>query len=320
MEEQNLGRPRTLKEYVRLYLTGFGMGTADIIPGVSGGTIAFIMGIYDTLVDAIKSFNLDAIRLALGRKFAAFVDHTSLRFLIALGLGILTAVFTLSKVLGDALETQPTYIFALFGGLVLASIVAVAPSVKWNTAALVFFVIATIFAFWLTGLGVPEAPVLADAVDGATPAVSYDLLTLFFSGMIAIVAMILPGISGSFILVILGQYRVVLGLVNERNIVPLFVFAIGCLIGLVLFSRILSFLLRHYRSLTLAALVGFMAGSLRKLWIEATVGADTMSAAGNTPNIALVLILVVLGFVIVTLLDHVSSRNNPVVKRIFARA
>jgi putative membrane protein len=151
MEEQNLGRPQTPKEYLRLYLTGFAMGTADIIPGVSGGTIAFIMGIYDTLVDAIKSFNLDAIRLVFARKFAEFVDHVSLRFLIALGLGIITAVLLLSNILGTLLETQPTFVFAFFGGLVLASIVAVSSQVHWTSTAFVALVIGAILGFIITG-------------------------------------------------------------------------------------------------------------------------------------------------------------------------
>lgn len=310
--ERQLGHPRTPFQYLRIFITGFFMGSADIVPGVSGGTIAFIMGIYDTLIDAIKSFNLDAIRLVLARKIGAFVDHVSLRFLIALGIGILAAVFTLSHVLEGLIETQPTYIFALFGGLVLASIIAVSPKVSWSPVTIAVLVVGAVFAFWLTGLGGAGT----GAEPEATGAVSYDLLTLFVSGAIAIVAMILPGISGSFILVILGQYRIVLGLVNERNFFPLIVFALGCLVGIILFSRVLSFLLHHYRSITLAALVGFMLGSLRKLWIEASAGVDVMTNAGAAPSILLVIVLIVVGFAVVTVLDHLSSRNNPILKRV----
>src|SRR5690606_37004873 len=244
MKHVDYSHPRTPRGYLRLYLTGFAMGAADIVPGVSGGTIAFIMGIYDTLVDAIKSFNLDAIRLVLTRKFAAAVDHVSLRFLIALGLGIITAVLLLSNILGTLLETQPTFVFAFFGGLVLASIVAVSGQVRWTSVALVALVIGAILGFVITGL---------DALDPTR--VPHDYLTLFISGAIAIVAMILPGISGSFILLVLGQYQFVLDAVRNRDIVSVFVIALGCVVGLLTFSRILSYLLHHYRAPTLAVLI-----------------------------------------------------------------
>lgn len=317
MEEQNLGRPRTPKEYLRLYLTGFAMGTADIIPGVSGGTIAFIMGIYDTLVDAIKSFNLDAIRLVFARKFAAAVDHVSLRFLIALGLGILTAVLLLSNLLGTLLETQPTFVFAFFGGLVLASIVAVSSQVHWTSTALVALVIGAILGFIITGL---------DALDPTR--VPHDYLTLFVSGAIAIVAMILPGISGSFILLVLGQYQYVLDAVRNRDIVSVFVVALGCLVGILTFSRILSYLLHHYRAPTLAVLIGFMIGSLRELWEQAVYQKNpvtemldfSLPRTFTASDILISVLLIFTGFVVVSLLDHVSGGNNPVVRRIWARA
>jgi putative membrane protein len=317
MEEQNLGRPRTPKEYLRLYLTGFAMGSADIVPGVSGGTIAFIMGIYDTLVDAIKSFNLDAIRLALGRKFAAFVDHVSLRFLITLGLGIITAVLLLSNVLGTLLETQPTFVFAFFGGLVLASIGAVSGQVRWTSVALVALVIGAILGFLITGL---------EALDPTR--VPHDYLTLFISGAIAIVAMILPGISGSFILLVLGQYQFVLDAVRNRDIVSVLVVALGCLVGILTFARILSYLLHHYRAPTLAVLIGFMIGSLRELWEQAIYQKNpvtemldfSLPRTLTAGDILISGLLILMGFVVVSLLDHVSGGNNPVVRRIWARA
>ncbi|GIK28762.1 MAG: hypothetical protein AELANPGJ_02519 [Anaerolineae bacterium] len=312
--ERQLGHPRTVLQYLRIFITGFFMGSADIVPGVSGGTIAFIMGIYDTLIDAIKSFNLDALRLVLARKIGAFIDHVSLRFLITLGIGILAAVFTLAHVLEGLLETQPTYVFAWFGGLVLASIIAVAPKIGWSPLTVIVLIVGAVFAFWLTGLG----GLGTGAEPEAAGAASYDLLTLFVSGAIAIVAMILPGISGSFILVLLGQYRTVLSFVTERNFFPLIVFALGCVIGIMLFSRVLSYLLHHYRSITLAALVGFMLGSLRKVWIEAAAGVDTMTAAGAAPSLLMVIVLIVFGFAIVTVLDHLSSGGNPIV-RLFVR-
>ncbi|MBK8136189.1 MAG: DUF368 domain-containing protein [Chloroflexi bacterium] len=317
MEEQNLGRPRSPKEYLRLYLTGFAMGTADIIPGVSGGTIAFIMGIYDTLVDAIKSFNIGAIRLALGRKFAELVDHVSLRFVIALGLGILSAVLLLSNLLGELLETQPTFIFAFFGGLVFASIVAILPDVKWSTVTLACLVVGSLLGFFITGL---------EALDPTR--VSHDYVTLFFSGSIAIVAMILPGISGSFILLIIGQYQYVLDAVRNRDFLTLIVVALGCLVGIIAFSRVLSFLLHRFRAPTLAVLIGFLIGSLRELWEQAVymkhpeTGLIDLSLPRtlDAGSIVIALVLILVGFVIVTALDHVSSGNNIVVKRILRKA
>lgn len=301
--DAQLDRPRTPLQYLRIFLTGFVMGAADIIPGVSGGTIAFIAGIYNALLDAIKSFNLDAIRLVLARKFGEAADHVRLRFLIALGLGILLAVFTLANLLGSLLETHPTYVFALFGGLVVASIVAIIPSIRWATLPIIACIIGAVFAFWLVGLTAlnPDS-------------VSHDYLMLFLSGAVAICAMILPGISGSFILLILGQYAFVLGAVRERNLMVLIVFGMGCVVGLGLFSRVLSWLLTHQRSVTLATLVGFMIGSLRRLYMEAATGVETMTAAGNPPSVVTVIILLTIGFVIVTLLDHASSKNNPILK------
>lgn len=312
-QQQDLGHPRTMKDYVRLYLTGFAMGAADIIPGVSGGTIAFIMGIYDTLVDAIKSFNLDAIRLALGRKFGALIEHVSLRFLIALGLGILTAIVLLSNLLGTLLETHPTFVFAFFGGLVLASIVAIMLEVKWTPTAFVFLIGGTLLGFLITGL---------EALDPTR--VPHDTVTLFFSGAIAIMAMILPGISGSFILLVLGQYQYILNAVRNRDIMTVLTVAVGCLVGIVIFSRVLSFLLRHYRAPTLAVLIGFMIGSLRELWEQAVymTNPETEMLDFSLPrtfsggDIVLAVVLIIAGFAAVTLLDHVSSGNNIIVKRL----
>jgi putative membrane protein len=316
MEQQDLGRPRTPKEYLRLYLTGFTMGAADIVPGVSGGTIAFIMGIYDTLINAIKSFNLDAIRLVLGRKFSAFVDHVSLRFVIALGLGIATAILVLSNVLGHLLETQPTFVFAFFGGLVLASIVAVSTHVRWSSTALIALVVGAVIGFLITGL---------EALDPSR--VSHDYLLLFVSGAIAICAMILPGISGSFILLVLGQYQHVLAAVRNRDIVTIFVVALGCLVGIMTFARILSFLLSRFRAPTLALLIGFMIGSLRELWEQAVYQKNpttemldfSLPRTFTAGDLVIVALLMLAGFAVVSLLDHVSTRANPVVRRIWVR-
>jgi putative membrane protein len=300
-----LSHPRTPLQFLRLYLTGFAMGAADIVPGVSGGTMAFILGIYENLIDAIKSFNLGAIRLAIGFKVAEFIRHTSLFFLIALGLGILTAIFALSNILGTLLETQPTYVFAFFGGLILASIVAVGIKIRWGTGTLISLIVAAVAAYIIVGL-----PVLQNA--------DHSLPVLFVSGAIAICAMILPGISGSFILLILGQYEFVLGAVRSLDIMSLAAVAAGCVVGIVIFSRVLSYLLHNHEQVTIAALVGFMIGSLRTIWERASAGTELIPNFGAA-EIALAVALVVAGFVLVSTLDHLQSGQNPALRWLWKR-
>lgn len=311
----DLSRPRTIADYARLFFTGFSMGAADIVPGVSGGTMAFIMGVYETLIDAIKSFNLKAVQLALKFKFGElFNKQVPIRFLLALGFGILTAIFALSTFLDTALDETPTYVFAFFAGLILASIIAVGAKVVWKPSAIVAFLVGAIVAFWIVGL-----PTLGDQLGHAPP-------ILFVSGMIAICAMILPGISGSFILLILGQYEFVLNAVRERDIISLVAVAAGAALGIVAFSRVLSWLLKHYENVTVAVLVGFMAGSLR-LIIHRAFNAIVESPTGEsiaTPitldatMLAIAAGLLVLGFILVTFIDHLQSRSNPIA-RLFAR-
>ncbi len=304
MEHVDLSRPRTPRQFIRLLLTGFAMGASDIVPGVSGGTMAFILGIYETLLDAIKSFNLDAIKLALGFKFKQLFEAIPFGFLIAVGLGILSAIFLLSNALGTLLETHSDFVFAFFAGLVLASILAIGSKIRWNGATLATMIIFAVLAFVIVG-----ANPLQDAEH--TP------LVLFFSGMVAIMAMILPGISGSFILLLLGQYKFVLDAVRGLDVVSIASLGIGCVVGIVGFSRVLSWLLKHYEQVTVAALVGFMVGSLRKIWEGAPEGTTPIQGMNlvfeRTPaEIVVALALLVIGFLLVSLLDHLQSGKNPV--------
>ena len=307
---RDLSRPKTPWEYVRLFFSGFAMGAADVVPGVSGGTMAFILGVYETLIDAIKSFNVKALKLALGMKFGELLnEHVPIRFLIALGLGILTAVFTLATILEGALESSPTYVFAFFAGLILASIIAVGAKVEWSMGAVIALVVGAVVAFVIVGMDS-----LGDQF-GHTPPI------LFVSGMIAICAMILPGISGSFILLILGQYDFILGAVKDRDIVSIISVGVGAVVGIVIFSRILSWLLKHYENVTIAVLVGFMAGALR-LIVHRMLNAVTeiegqevwSSIELDGSMIAFVVVLIVIGFILVTAIDHAQSRSNPVLR------
>ncbi len=311
----DLSKPRTPMEYLRILLSGFAMGASDIVPGVSGGTMAFILGIYETLINGIKSFNLDALQMVLAfftggeekPSLIEIVDHLHLRFLITLAIGLLTAVVLLSSLLEGLIVNQPTYIFAFFAGLIIASVIAIGYKVKWGVVPFITLIIGTIIAYVITD---PALGTLGDSF-GHAP------LVLFFSGMIAICAMILPGISGSFILLILGQYDFVLSAVKERDIVSLIFVALGAGVGILAFSRVLSWLLDKYEHPTIAMLVGFMLGSMRLIYYRATNLVDEETGAVTSLNldgtqIAIAIGLIILGFVVVTVIDHMQSRANPI--------
>lgn len=238
---------------LRLVLTGFAMGLADLIPGVSGGTIAFLSGIYEELLESIKQVSGPTLRQLLQGHWRAALDSVPWRFLVPLLAGLFGAIFSLAHLLAWLLTTYPVFVWAFFFGLVLASTwVVLKRVVRWDTADVVTFIVAGLAAYVLVGL-----------VPVQTPAT---LPLLFVSGMIAICAMILPGISGSFILLLLGKYEQVLHAVTERDVLPLAVFAAGCAIGLSLFARFLTWLFAHHHDISVAALSGIMLGSIRKIW------------------------------------------------------
>ncbi len=316
---QDLSQPSTPMEYARLFFSGFAMGASDIVPGVSGGTMAFILGIYETLLNAIKSFNIEAIQKFFGlfggsdadtdsgeSGLKNLADHLHLRFLIALGTGLLAAVALLSALLETWLSTHPMHVFAFFGGLIIASVLAIGLKVTWSRGALLTFIGGAIFAFLITN---PALGTLGDTVGHGYP-------VLFISGAIAICAMILPGISGSFILLILGQYEYILVAVNDRDIASLLVVATGAALGLLFFSRILSWLLERYENATIAVLVGFMLGSMRLIIYRATHSVpeegDPVALVLSGQEIAIALGLALVGFLLVSFLDHMQGQNNPV--------
>ena len=315
--KSDLSRPQTPAQYLRLFLTGFAMGASDIVPGVSGGTMAFILGVYETLISAIKSFNLDALRLALGFKVKELLNHISFRFLLALGLGLLAAIILLSGFLSAVMDDEGgrALLFAFFFGLVLGSILTIGVKVRWSAAAIAILGVGTIAAFVIVNIVPAEA-------DHSAP-------VLFLSGMIAITAMILPGISGSFMLLILGQYDYVLTAVSSRDLPPVIAVGLGAVVGIIAFSRVLSFLLAHYYNQTVALLVGFMAGSLWKIypWKEClTSDLDRhgdfrcLAERNIPPDFAAdaflpALVLMIVGFLLVNFLDHLQSGDNPVFRR-----
>jgi putative membrane protein len=236
-----------------LTLKGMAMGAADVVPGVSGGTIAFISGIYEELINGINNINLEALRILRKEGIAACWKHVNGTFFLFLLSGIAISILTLSKLVLYLLEHHPVMIWSFFFGLVVSSAILVARSVtKWNTGTIVFLLIGTAIAFFIS-----SAQTVAH-VDAKW--------YIFLSGAIAICAMILPGISGSFILVLMGSYHLVLNALHDRDLVIIALFASGCLVGILSFARLLKFLFARFKELTVALLTGFMIGSLYKVW------------------------------------------------------
>lgn len=241
-----------MKKYFLLYAKGMAMGAADVVPGVSGGTIAFISGIYDELLRSIAGIPEALLLLLRGRIKDAW-QMANATFLLVLFSGIVTSILTLARVITYLLHQHPIPVWSFFFGLILVSTYLVGREIgRWNWSRAVSFALGLAFAYWIT--------VAAPMQWGS------DLPTLFLAGAIAICAMILPGISGSFILLLLGLYSVVLGAVKDLNLLVLAVFASGCVVGLLSFARLLSWLLSRWRDLSLAFLSGLMLGSLNKVW------------------------------------------------------
>ena len=295
---------RRIKDYAVLTLKGMAMGAADVVPGVSGGTIAFIAGIYDELINSIKSINMHSLKLLFTGKIAAFWKAVNGNFLFALLLGIAISVFSLAKLITYLLLNEPVLVWSFFFGLVLASTWFVTKDIKgWN---------------WKTVAGFVGGAVIAYYITVATPAeTSTILMFIFLCGAIAICAMILPGISGSFILVLLGKYFYVMEAVKTLDLVVLGVFAFGAALGITSFSRVLSYALKNFRNITLSVLSGFMLGSLNKVWpwkeVEKLVsdGHEVMIEHNIAPNteVAEAVVLMLIGFILVYVLEKISAKK-----------
>jgi putative membrane protein len=229
------------------------MGAADIVPGVSGGTMAFITGIYDRLLGSIRAFDLQCLRLLWQGRMADAWRHVDGGFLLALLLGIFTSVLSLARLVSWLLAVHPVPLWAFFFGLILASALVLLRQVKpWTFARVLCFVLGLLVA---SGIALSPPLVVASGLPG-----------IFIAGFIAICAMILPGISGSFILILLGMYGPVLNAVKNLELDVMAVFALGAALGLICFSRILHWLLHHYHVATMALLTGFLFGSLLVVW------------------------------------------------------
>ena len=290
---------RNLKDYGFLVLKGMGMGAADVVPGVSGGTIAFIVGIYEELIDSIKSINGTTLKQLFTGKIAAFWKGINANFLLSIVAGIGISIFSLAKII--------TYLLVYHPILVLASTWFVSKDIKqWNWKTILSFVVGAMIAFYITVATPAETP--------------SNLLFIFLCGAIAICAMILPGISGSFILVLLGKYFYIMEAVKTFNVPVMLVFIGGAAIGITTFSRVLSFALRKFHDITIAVLAGFMLGSLNKVWpwketIETYVDSHGMTKPLVEANIAPnqfvweAVGLMILGFGIVYFLEKLSQKS-----------
>ncbi len=302
---------RTLKDYLGLVLRGFCMGASDIVPGVSGGTIAFIFGIYEELINSIKAINLEVIRLLLSFKLKAVFQIVPWQFLLAIFAGILLAVFSLARGLEWLLENYPVLVWSFFFGLVLSSSIAVSKRIgKWHVGAITTTAVAVIVSYFIVGL-----------VPVATPETAW---FVFLSGAIVICAMILPGISGSFILVLLGKYQYILGAVNRRDILTLGIFATGAAVGIITFAQVVSWLFKRYHNLTVATLIGLMIGSLRKIWPWQETISWATNRHGETvpleqvnilpsdfgPEFMAAIGIALVGFLIVIVLDNLANRKE----------
>lgn len=244
---------RNALDYLAITAKGIAMGAADAVPGVSGGTIAFITGIYEELIATLSGINLSLIKTLQKRGLAAFWKQLNGNFILALIVGIAVSFLSFMKIAKYLIETQAILIWSFFFGLIIASILYIGKQIKiWSFKILIALLLGGLIAYFITTI-----PPLAN---------NEHPFFLFLAGAIAICAMILPGISGSFILLILGAYKILSDAIHDFNIKTLFIFMSGALVGLLSFSKILKWLFKNYEDLTLAVLTGFIIGSLNEIW------------------------------------------------------
>ena len=312
-------------DYLIITLKGLAMGAADVVPGVSGGTIAFISGIYKELIDSINNVNLSALKTLKKDGLKAAWEQVNGSFLLALVIGIGISVLTFSKVITHLLDTQPILVWSFFFGLIIASITLIWKEIThWKLVDILFLLIGITVSYYITI---------------ARPVSSPDSYWyLFLSGFIAIIAMILPGISGAFILLLMGSYETVIGTINTFReglttanseilisaLLKLGVFAVGAIIGLKSFSKILHWMFEHHKNTTLTLLIGFMMGSLNKVWPWKQVLETRINSHGEVvpyidrsilpqnfegePQITIAIILAIFGFVLIFGMEKIASK------------
>lgn len=303
---------RTTKDYFVIALKGMGMGAADVVPGVSGGTIAFISGIYQELIETISGFNIALLKVLFSEGITTFWKKANLSFLVPLMIGIFISVFSVMRLMHFLLEVHPIPLWAFFWGLILASTWFIAKQVKdWNWKNILLFIFGAAIAFGITLLN--------------TTSGNETIGFLFFAGAIASCAMILPGISGSFILVLLGAYTTISEAVHNLEIKKIAAVGLGAAVGILSFSKFLKWLFKNYEKPTLALLGGFVFGSLNKIWpwkkvLETAIikgevktikelSIWPMQYEGN-PQILLAITMAILGVLVILLLEKLAPKKH----------
>ncbi|MCB4809286.1 DUF368 domain-containing protein [Tamlana sp. 62-3] len=303
---------RNFKDYLIISLKGLAMGAADVVPGVSGGTIAFISGIYEELITSLNNINFSLIKTLKRDGLKATWVQVNGNFLVALFFGIGISVLSLAKGIEWLLHHHPILLWAFFFGLVLASIIFVGKQItKWKISTIFVLILGTFIAFYITQL----------------PSLSANQSPwfLFLAGALAICAMILPGISGAFILVLLGAYQPILSALNNKDFKTIAIVGCGAVIGLLAFSKLLKWLFKNYNNLTLAALTGFILGSLNKIWPwKKVLSFRTNSKGEQIPfleqsispfsfdgdnQIIFALLLMVIGFLTIITLEKIGNKK-----------
>jgi len=310
---------RKFTDYLIILIKGIAMGAADVVPGVSGGTIAFISGIYEELLSSISAINIANLKLLKNEGVKAAWKAINGNFLFALLSGIFISIISLAKLITWLLENKPILVWSFFFGLVLASILFVSKQItKWNASAIILFIVGAVAAYYITILH----PAISE---------SSSLLFYFFAGALAICAMILPGISGSFILVLLGAYKPILKALDAlqyKDIKLLAVVAFGAIVGILSFSKLLNWLFDHHKNSTLAVLTGFILGSLNKIWpwketltwrldshgVKIPFNEQSVSPFSyqGDPQLIMAIILLIGGFLLIILLEKLANISNKV--------
>ena len=303
---------RRLLDYLIISLKGLAMGAADAVPGVSGGTIAFISGIYEELINTISGVNLSLITTLRKQGFKAFWKQLNGNFISALLIGIIISFVSFMKLAKYLIEYHPILIWSFFFGLILASIYFVGKQItNWNIATVLMIIIGTVIAYYVTTIPASD--------------VNDSPYFLFFAGALAICAMILPGISGSFILVILGAYKTLSDAIDVLDFKKLALFVGGAIVGLLSFSHVLKWLFKTYHNLTLALLTGFILGSLNKVWPWKEVLSWRTNSKGEEvplleksisplsfdgdPQVLFAVGLMLIGFLTIILLERIGKKS-----------
>ncbi|SEL39286.1 putative membrane protein [Aquimarina amphilecti] len=318
---------RSLKDYLVVSVKGIAMGAADVVPGVSGGTIAFISGIYEELISTINNLDLNFFKTWKNEGFVTSWKKYNLSFLLALFCGIAISILSLAKIIKWLLHNEPLLLWSFFFGLVLASILYIGKQITtWNPKVLISIILAAVISYFIT---------IAEPI--ASPE---SLWYLLFCGFIAIIAMILPGVSGAFILLILGAYETFIGILNQfregltsldfnlmwQAFYKILIIAVGAIAGLKLFSKILNWMFNNHKNMTLALLTGFMIGSLNKLWPWKKVLSWRTNSEGievpfieksifpsnfdGDPRIILVLLFITVGFFLILMLERLATKKE----------